>query len=100
MCAESRTIYCSLGLLIAIASKANAQEAPVVDARTFSEHVRPFLQKHCVKCHGPEKAEAKLRLDALAADFVRRPAADNWLEVLDRLNLGEMPPADEPRPEV
>ncbi|HEX5106044.1 MAG TPA: DUF1587 domain-containing protein, partial [Pirellulaceae bacterium] len=72
--------------------------APAVDFKTFEDHVTPFLKKHCHKCHGAEQAEAKLRLDTLAADFLQRPAADHWVEVLDRLNLGEMPPEDEPRP--
>lgn len=101
MCVEPRPICSLLPLLIAtLALTARAQEAPVADAKTFDAQVRPFFAKHCIKCHGPETAEAKLRLDTLAADFIRRPAADHWLEVLDRLNLGEMPPADEPRPEA
>lgn len=73
---------------------------PVVDSQTFETTVRPFLVKHCVACHGAETAEAELRLDTLAADFVQRPAVDHWIEVLDRLNLGEMPPEDRPRPDA
>ncbi len=57
-----------------------------------------FLQKHCVRCHGPEKQEADLRIDTLDARFTDKRSADAWVEVLDRLNLGEMPPADEPQP--
>lgn len=72
---------------------------PVRDKQTFDEHVRPFFAAHCVKCHGEETAEAKLRLDTLGADFVRRPEADHWVEILDRLNLGEMPPQDQPQPD-
>ena len=40
------------------AAKAVAAEPAV----PFSE-VYPVLQKHCVKCHGPEKVKGKLRLD-------------------------------------
>ena len=78
-----------------------AVEIPVVsDLVEFDEQIKPFLSAHCVACHGPDKAEQDLRLDTLAADFVHRPAADEWVEVLNRLNLGEMPPADEPRPDA
>ena len=66
--------------------------------KSFREHAQPFFTKHCVRCHGDKKAEAKLRLDTLAADFVNRPASDQWVEVLDRLNLGDMPPEGEPQP--
>ena len=72
----------------------------VVDNKSFAEHVQPFFTQRCVKCHGPDKAESKLRLDTLAADFVNRPASDQWVEVLDRINLGEMPPEGEPRPQA
>jgi mono/diheme cytochrome c family protein len=74
--------------------------APVADRQTFAEHVQPFFAAHCVSCHGPDEAEQELRLDSLSADFVHRPAADHWVEVLNRLNLGEMPPPDEPRPDA
>lgn len=30
----------------------------------FRRHVQPILERHCVRCHGPGKSEAKLRLDA------------------------------------
>src|SRR5437762_1136174 len=68
-----------------------ARTAPTVvqDRKTFEEHVRPFFTSHCVKCHGEKKGEAKLRLDTLAADFLNRPASDQWVEVLNRINLGE-----------
>lgn len=77
-----------------------ARPLPVVDAKSFAGQVQPFFAKHCVRCHGAEKAEGKLRLDTLAADFVNRPHSDKWVEVLDRINLGEMPPEDEPKPEA
>lgn len=72
----------------------------VLDHKTFDTDVSPFFAKYCVRCHGVEKAEAKLRLDTLAADFLQRPSVDKWVEVLDRMNLGEMPPADELRPDA
>ena len=33
----------------------------------FEKQVRPVLVDQCVKCHGPEKQKAELRLDSLAA---------------------------------
>lgn len=34
---------------------------------TFEKDILPLFQKACVKCHGPEKQKAKLRLDTLEA---------------------------------
>ncbi len=58
----------------------------------------PFLERHCVACHGADVHERGLRLDRLPADFDRKDAAATWTRVLDRVSRGEMPPRDEPRP--
>lgn len=57
-----------------------------------------FFQKHCVSCHGAKKQEGDLRLDTLNRELSTSAAAERWQEVLDALNLGEMPPEDKPRP--
>jgi len=32
---------------------------------TYTKHIKPIFDKSCIKCHGAEKAKAKLRLDSL-----------------------------------
>ncbi|MFN4261621.1 MAG: DUF1588 domain-containing protein [Gemmataceae bacterium] len=59
-----------------------------------------FVKAHCVKCHGPDKQNGKLRLDTLDFDVVKGPDAERWNEVRDRLLAGEMPPEKEPRPDA
>jgi uncharacterized membrane protein len=34
---------------------------------TYATDIKPILDKACIKCHGTEKAKAKLRLDSLTA---------------------------------
>jgi hypothetical protein len=36
---------------------------------TFATQIKPIFEKSCVKCHGPEKQKAKLRLDTLEASL-------------------------------
>jgi len=48
-----------------LGAMACAVEAGPVPA--FHTDVQPILTERCVKCHGPEKAKAALRLDSLAA---------------------------------
>ena len=57
-----------------------------------------FLSSHCTKCHGPEKEKGDLRLDTLSRNVADSNTAQHWQEVLDALNLGEMPPEDEKQP--
>ena len=63
----------------------------------FEKDVRPILEAHCFKCHGPEKQKSDIRLDTLSTDLLKdRPAAETWHDALNAVNLGEMPPEDEP----
>ena len=64
-------------------------------AETLDE-IKPLLKQFCVRCHGPEDPNGQLRLDILSADFKDRETAAAWIEVRNKINLGEMPPADEP----
>ncbi|MGE9269107.1 MAG: DUF1592 domain-containing protein [Verrucomicrobiales bacterium] len=61
-----------------------------------AEELRAFLADHCVKCHGPEKAKADLRLDELALP----PAElEQWAAILEAVEYEDMPPAKEERPD-
>ncbi|MDB4526648.1 DUF1592 domain-containing protein [bacterium] len=63
----------------------------------FEQKVRPILVRHCFDCHGAEKQKGKLRLDTLSRDLLGdRRAAETWHDVRSALQLGEMPPDDEP----
>ncbi|OAI55120.1 hypothetical protein AYO44_02845 [Planctomycetaceae bacterium SCGC AG-212-F19] len=71
-----------------------ASQEPAV----FTSQVRPFIQRHCVGCHGPDVQRRKLRLDTLPTTFAEGDPAATWVKVLDRVARGEMPPRGEPRP--
>ncbi len=60
--------------------------------------VRPVLEQHCFVCHGPDLQKGKLRFDTLNPDLVAGPDAPHWREALHRLQVGEMPPPEEPQP--
>ena len=60
---------------------------------------RSFLNSHCLRCHGPEKAEGDLRLDQLDGDLAKPATFDRWREIVARVKSGEMPPTKAPRPQ-
>lgn len=78
-------------LLMALTDTCFAQQ-------TFDAVVQPFVQKHCIQCHGSEEQEGDFRLDKLDRDFDSPLSAELWAEVIGRINAGEMPPEDEPQP--
>ncbi|MBT4667534.1 MAG: DUF1587 domain-containing protein, partial [Opitutae bacterium] len=57
-----------------------------------------FLTAHCISCHGPKKQKGDLRIDTLSRDFKAGIDSHLWAEVNERINAGEMPPEEEPRP--
>lgn len=68
-----------------------------VRGESLEKDIAPVLQQYCVRCHGPDEQGGDLRIDSLTDDFTQRENAAAWIEVRNMINLGEMPPADEPR---
>ena len=60
--------------------------------------LKPFLEKNCHACHGPEKQKHDLRFDTLGHDLSHVETLRTWQDILDQLNLGEMPPPKKPQP--
>jgi mono/diheme cytochrome c family protein len=63
-----------------------------------AEPFEGFLEKHCIRCHGPEKEKGDIRLDRLSRDFKLGADSHQWAEAIEKVNSGEMPPKKEKRP--
>ena len=71
-----------------------APEATTLDAKKL----QPFLENHCIKCHGPKKQKGQVRFDQTDWKITDNDTAQRWQDVLDQLNGGDMPPEDEKQP--
>jgi mono/diheme cytochrome c family protein len=60
--------------------------------------VKPFFAEHCTSCHGDKKQKGDLRVDDLVVNFKSPKIMMHWEEIMNRINSGDMPPDDEPRP--
>ncbi|QDU92435.1 DUF1587 domain-containing protein [Lignipirellula cremea] len=87
-------------LLLTLLSTQSVAELPPAAEKVYREQVRPFLTKHCHECHGEFDGKVGLTLHDLGSDFAAGKNADTWKEVIDRMNLGEMPPKEMPRPDA
>lgn len=67
-------------------------------AGTFDSLVKPFLAQYCVSCHGPEKQKGDRRFDSLTGEIPDDDALIALQDILDQLNLGEMPPSEARQP--
>jgi mono/diheme cytochrome c family protein len=70
------------------------------DSSQFREKFGPFLTKHCVACHSGEKPKGNLNLEKLPHDLADTTTRGYWTAVVERLEAGDMPPAEKPRPEA
>ena len=72
----------------------DSPDAPQPALRQFQKTIGPILKEHCVDCHGPEKAKARLRIDTLDPNLLEGKDVDWWLEIHAVLGKGEMPPPE------
>src|ERR1700745_2997506 len=60
----------------------------------------PFVNKHCVMCHGPKKKNAGLALHIYTDEKSILKDRKKWHEVVRMVHSGEMPEAKQPRPDL
>lgn len=62
--------------------------------------LRGFLQTYCIDCHGAEKQKGERRFDQLALPAQRADDIVDLQDIIDQLNLGDMPPKKSKQPTV
>lgn len=67
-------------------------------AQGFEADVGRFLKKYCIACHGPDDPSGERRFDTLDGRIANDNAVVDYQEMLDQLNLSEMPPEDAEQP--
>lgn len=67
---------------------------PVESERAFQEQIRPLLKATCIDCHSGAEPDGGLTLEHL--DNVKSLMKERriWQKIVQRVRIGEMPPAD------
>ncbi|MFN3166088.1 MAG: DUF1592 domain-containing protein [Phycisphaeraceae bacterium] len=78
--------------------QAGPAEPPAAGAEGYKDAVAPYFQTYCVSCHGPDKNKGGITVHSLHGDLSKGQELDKWEAILDMLEFGEMPPADQPQP--
>ena len=61
-------------------------------APSAEKAIHDFFGQYCVECHGPKKQKGDRRFDQLALPVAHTDTLIDLQDVIDQLNLGEMPP--------
>lgn len=75
-------------------------DAPASQPEVYRERVEPLLRQYCVRCHGGKNAKANLQIDRIDPDVVDGEHFDQWEDIREAFNSGEMPPEDQRQPSV
>ena len=59
---------------------------------TLNTSVKDFVVKYCYDCHDEDTEKGDVRLDNLSQRIDNSSTAQVWQDILDILNVGEMPP--------
>ncbi len=78
----------------AVADEANANR----DRLAFNQSVTPLLKAFCADCHGAKKQKGDRRFDQLPSNIQSDDTLVDYQDILDQLNLGEMPPEEAKQP--
>ncbi len=62
--------------------------------------LKPFLKEYCLDCHGSEKEKGDRRFDLLDLKAMNHETGEALQEILDVINLAEMPPEKSDQPSV
>ena len=80
--------------------EAVAKEPAVTKSDAVEKIIVPFVNKHCVQCHGPKKKSAGLTLHTYTDEKSILKDRKKWHEVVRMVHSGEMPEAKQPRPDL
>lgn len=106
-CSVWFSLVCSVSLCSVCLAQMSTQEASTQEASTqetavakLPASVSAFLEAYCVDCHSGRDAAGDRRFDVLTAEISDDNALIDYQDILDQLNLGEMPPEEELQPSV
>lgn len=63
-----------------------------------NEPTSAFVKNNCIRCHGSQKQKADRRFDTLSVQIRNHDDLERYQEIVDQLNLENMPPEGEPQP--
>ncbi|TWU47099.1 DUF1592 domain-containing protein [Rubripirellula reticaptiva] len=81
----------TLGL---VGTNASADSTP----NSISSIVDPFIQNYCIECHSDDEPKGDRSFEELANDISNDNTLVDFQDILDQLNLSEMPPPESDQP--
>jgi hypothetical protein len=85
-------------LLVAVAFAGQASAGLAAADQPFASQIKPFLDTYCISCHGEQKQKGDRRFDQLSEEITDDASLVDFQDIVDQLNLAEMPPKGAKKP--
>lgn len=72
-------------------------QAPTKATDSFVQEVVPLLQKYCLDCHSTKAKKGSLDLERFRSMEALKKEHKPWIQTIEMLENGEMPPKDKPQ---
>lgn len=76
----------------------SATRAAAAEDRPTDDPSRKIFEQYCQACHSGAKPKGDFRVDTLSHDFADKENREKWLNIVEQLKAGTMPPKGKPRP--
>jgi hypothetical protein len=83
----------ALGLSVLLSLTRMAHAVDAVGSAALDPQVTEYLKTHCIVCHGADSDKSDFRIDTLSPK-IGSEDTPQWLEVMERISSGEMPPKE------
>ena len=85
----NRHLFACFATVLSLAPCGARSATPALDPK-----VQVYLETHCLKCHDADVQKGDFRIDTLSTK-VGHENTPQWIEIMERINSGEMPPKKE-----
>ena len=85
-------------LLLGVAGAESPKPRPASELGAFGDVVEPFLMTYCMDCHSESEQKGDRRFDELPGTIDSDGTLVDFQDILDQLNLSEMPPEEASQP--
>ncbi|WP_186775848.1 DUF1592 domain-containing protein [Rubripirellula tenax] len=88
----------TLGATFVIAMSSPVAADPPPPESKFASAIQPFVENYCIECHGDDDPKGDRSFESLAAVISDDEVLVDYQDMLDQLNLSEMPPPEADQP--
>ena len=95
---QNRLQIFAAAFIVILVQNSHGQDRKDNETLDLKKNLQPFINSYCIDCHGMNTQEGQVRFDRTEWQIKNNDTAQRWQDVLDQLNVGDMPPREAKQP--